>query len=146
MNTITIQNALKAVFGTSVSTDNSYGVAILNNASGHQGEPVGVMGLGDLRTSLGFQYYRLEDGTDLNEIRSRGEYYVSTTASAQTLDNCPVANGFVLRVYYGGGYVIIQELFCATNVASPVITKYVRGYRTGKGWGAWKQVQLNDIA
>ena len=80
----------------------------------------------------------IPENADLNSYTNAGNYVCSTSASAQTLSNCPITAAFNMTVYLANGSIsyLIQEL---THFISGVT--YFRSYSlSNKTWSEWRSV------
>ena len=86
------------------------------------------------------QYYKkaeaVPSGADLNDYTVPGFYYCSSTATASTMSNIPVARAFSLRVYLSAGVTQHWQGYNTSDV-------YVRSYYSTSGWTAWSKLSLD---
>ena len=71
----------------------------------------------------------IESNTDLNNMETPGIYYCTSSATAQTLSNCPVTSNFSMLVLPKSQSYVVQLLFA--NSAA-----YLRG-NSSNGFGNW---------
>lgn len=137
MNTDTLANGLKAVFGASSVTTMTHMMTC-----GSDGTPGGVIDKDNLRTVLGTSYNILESGTDLNDVKGGRDnaggivrYYCHNATTAASLSNCPTSQPFYLEVFnVGNGNYYGQRLTVVGSNGHNRI--WLRRYHNS-AWSAW---------
>lgn len=78
---------------------------------------------------------QLHDNANLNDYSAVGNYYCSSNASAQAMQNCPVNNAFTMKVEKSTG----NAYSCQTLRDFHFGTLYYWYFNSGQ-WTAWKSL------
>ena len=97
---------------------------------------------GKVYTTAGDYGINLEDGTDLNDITTAGDYYVLNATSASTIINSPhTVTAFKLKVEYLHDKTRFRQTIYASDSACDT---YIRTY-TVNGWTGWFKLNLTQV-
>ena len=133
--------------GTMTFSDNGYVIKadenltqkIYDNASGVSG--MKAIGIDDFK-NLGVPSYfnKLNEGDDLNDMLTCGDYYCSNSTIAGNISNTPVVAPFKLTTEYLHDY---NRKIQRVIRSAPFYQEFVRCY-TADGWGEWQEMQTSE--
>ena len=132
MDTTTLSNALKAVFGTTITSSTSGVANFLAPLFNASGDPAGRIGMSDLASVLGGLYdYESKGNIDRKSLIGNGKYYLYNTCT-----NLPVNKDcflYVFRHFKDNSHPYLVQIAFSSDGTSGVWYD-VCDYGSWKGW------------
>lgn len=93
----------------------------------------------------------IPNGTDLNTMKTIGQYYVINNTDAPTLINCPTNRAFIMTIEPSIGITYSNKLYVVQKITDFNGIIYCRGYDgNGDAWGGWTRtlpnLDINSLA
>lgn len=93
----------------------------------------------------------IPNGTDLNTMKTIGQYYVINNTDAPTLINCPTNRAFIMTIEPSIGITYSNKLYVVQKITDFNGIIYCRGYDgNGDLWGGWTRtlpnLDINSLA
>ena len=138
MDTTTLSNALKAVFGTTITSSTSGVANFLAPLFNASGDPAGRIGMSDLASVLGGSFIKTLSGSvNLNDYRISQMYFLLEPASASNKPSGLGSDRGFMSVFQNGSYV-------AQLIYDQDGQQFWRwGLANGTYWDDWQTIENN---